>query len=230
MRRDPRLRGKDAPWEAERPGGGAGWGHGAGTKEGRAGSDAQGHTPPPSSLFPPTVPRGSTAGFSSQDRSFFFIHLFQRASSKQVYSGRRKEMTAHNRHADSLSLQSSLVKHGGRGGREGGERSSRKNKNSSACARGSGGGRSSAARAPSAWLRPRKRGAAAPPSGRAERRTRLVGRGGDPGPGAGGQAPALPTTARGSQRGRGDPQGSPAVQRELHSRSSSFSWPGSPAR
>lgn len=84
----------------------------------------------------------------------------------------------------------------GAGREEGGERSSRKNKNSSACARGSGGGRSSAARAPSAWLRPRKRGAAAPPSGRAERRTRLVGRGGDPGPGAGGQAPALPTTAR----------------------------------
>ena len=62
-----------------------------------------------------------------QPSSFCFIHLFQRTSSKPVYTGHRKEITAHNHHADSLSFQSSSLKPGG-----GGDRSWRKNKNSRA--------------------------------------------------------------------------------------------------
>lgn len=72
----------------------------------------------------------------------------------------------------------------------GGERSWRKNKNSSPCAPGFGGGR--AARAGSgARLQLSKRGAAAPSSGRAERRTRLLGPG--RGPHTGSRRAALPS-------------------------------------
>lgn len=114
-------------------------GHLAGTRAGQRLEMRDAQTPPlPHPRVPWTVRPGGTDVFSirTQPSSFCFIHLFQRASSKPVYTRHRKEMTAHNRQADSLSFQSSSLKPGGRGG----GRWWRKNKNSSALAPGFGGG------------------------------------------------------------------------------------------
>lgn len=128
------------PWEAGRLWAGPDWGSLGENKDRPEARDAgRADTPPlPQPRVPRTVRPGGTDVFSirTQPSSFCFIHLFQRAASKPVYTRHRKEMTAHNRQADSLSFQSSSLKPGGRGG----GRWWRKNKNSTACALGFGGG------------------------------------------------------------------------------------------
>lgn len=95
--------------------------------------------------------------------------FIQRTSSKPVYTGRRKEMTAHNLHADSLSFQSSSLKPGERGGVPLVEKE-QKQLGLSCGLRWWQSGAGSGTR-----LQRSKRGAAAPSSGRTERRTRLLG-------------------------------------------------------
>lgn len=124
-------------------------------------------------------------------------------------------MTAYNRHADSLSFQPSFLNHGGAGS---GGRSWRKNKKSLRVPQASLVGEAKQAGFRSG-APAQKRGAAAPSSGRVERRTLLL-------------TPARRASSPGieSQRGHGDPQGAPAVRCGLHSSSSSPSWPGRSAR
>lgn len=79
-----------------------------GTQEGGGG------TPAPIPTLPSAELQGSVDGLSIQDpTSQLCIHPFQRASSKQVYTARRKETIAHSHHADSLSFQSSFLKQWG---------------------------------------------------------------------------------------------------------------------
>lgn len=130
------------------------------TEEGPGGSCAQSH-PSPSTLFPLLNCREALKASPSRTQpSQLCIHPFQSASSKQVYTTRRKETTAHNHRADALSFQSSFLKHWGSCAGKW-----RKNKNCSAYGLGLQGGRNSAGSG---------HGATAPSSGRAVRRTRLV--------------------------------------------------------
>lgn len=70
--------------------------------------------PRPIHSLPSAELQGSTNRLSIQDpTSQLCIHPFQRASSKQVYTARRKETIAHNHRADSLSFQSSFLKQWG---------------------------------------------------------------------------------------------------------------------
>lgn len=133
---DPRLRKGCAlggPWAAPS------WCHRTGTKERRGGSGCADTSHPLSTLSPLCC----TKALLHPGSSLFSINLFQRASSKQVYTRHRREITAHNHQAPSLSFQSSFLKHGDRGGTRG-----ERDKNRSTFVPGFGDGRCSAGRAP----------------------------------------------------------------------------------
>lgn len=156
-------------------------GHLVGTRAGRRRLVMRRHPapPPPSTRVPRTATPGSTDVFSirMQPSSFCFIYLFQTASSKLVYTGHRKEMTAHDRQADSLSFQSSFLKPGGRGRDACGERTKTALRAPQASVVGEQCGRAAPARH---RAQPSKHEAGAPSSGHTESHTRLLGPGRGP--------------------------------------------------